>query len=58
MVDIGWDEVFNGEEVVLLGAQGEDSIAVEELATWAETISYEILTSINLRVTRRYHSAL
>ena len=58
MVDIGWDEVFNGEEVVLLGAQGEDSIAVDELAEWAETISYEILTSINLRVTRRYHSAL
>ena len=58
MVDIGWDEVFNGEEVVLLGAQGENSIAVEELATWVETISYEILTSINLRVTRRYHSAL
>ena len=57
MVDIGWDEVFNGEEVVLLGSQGEEAIAVEELAEWAETISYEIMTSINLRVTRRYNSA-
>ena len=37
----GWDEVFNGEEVVLLGSQGEGEIAVEELAEWAETISYE-----------------
>ena len=57
MVDIGWDEVFNGEEVVLLGSQGEEAIAVEELAEWADTISYEIMTSINLRVTRRYNSA-
>ena len=58
MVNIGWDEVFNGEEVVLLGSQEGETIAVEELANWAETISYEILTSINLRVTRRYHNAL
>lgn len=57
MVDIGWDEVFNGEEVVLLGTQGRQSIEVEELAEWAETISYEILTSINLRVTRKYNTA-
>ncbi len=54
MVDIGWDEVYNGEEVVLLGKQGEEEITVEELANWAETITYEILTSINLRVTRVY----
>ena len=54
MVDIGWDEVFNGEEVVLLGTQGSDCITVEELARWADTITYEILTSINLRVTRTY----
>ncbi len=57
MIDIGWDEVFNGEEVVLLGTQGEQCIAVEELAVWADTITYEILTSINLRVTRRYNTA-
>lgn len=54
MVDIGWDEVYNGEEVVLLGRQGTETITVEDLARWAETITYEILTSINLRVTRVY----
>ncbi len=54
MVDIGWDEVYNGEEVVLLGRQGTETITVEDLAMWAETITYEILTSINLRVTRVY----
>jgi len=57
MVDIGWDEAFNGDEVVLLGEQGDQEITVDELAGWADTISYEILTSINLRVTRRYHTA-
>lgn len=57
MVDIGWDEAFNGDEVVLLGEQADQEITVDELARWADTISYEILTSINLRVTRRYHTA-
>ena len=54
MVDIGWDEVFNGEEVVLLGEQDSECITVDEMAMWAETITYEILTSINLRVARVY----
>lgn len=54
MVDIGWDEVFNGEEVVLLGEQDAECITVDEMAMWAETITYEILTSINLRVARVY----
>ena len=52
MINIGWDEVYNGEEVVLLGAQGSNEVSVDELADWAQTNPYEILTSINLRVTR------
>lgn len=52
MVNIGWDEVYNGEEVVLLGGQEQACISVEELAEWAQTNPYEVLTSINLRVTR------
>ena len=54
MVDIGWDEAYNGEEVVLLGEQGDSMIGIEELANWSETISYEVLTSINTRVSRIY----
>ena len=54
MVSIGWDEAYNGEEVILLGNQGEEVIHSSDLATWAETIPYEILTSINSRVTRVY----
>ena len=52
MVNIGRDEAFNGDAVVLLGSDGESTITVEELAEWAETIPYEILTSVNTRVSR------
>lgn len=54
MVNIDWDTAYNGDEVVLLGKQGENEISVEELAFWSQTIPYEILTSINLRVSRVY----
>jgi len=43
-----------GDEVVLLGQQGEDEIDAEELARWADTISYEVLLSIAPRVPRLY----
>ncbi len=41
-----------GDEVVLIGKQGEEEIAVGEIAGRAETISYEILTQIGPRVKR------
>jgi len=43
-----------GEEVVLIGRQGKMEIRSEELASLAETISYEILCGISDRVTRVY----
>ncbi|MCA9493146.1 MAG: alanine racemase [Myxococcales bacterium] len=53
MVDIGWDSAWNGDEVVLLGADEHGHrIATEELAAWAGTIPWEILTNINTRVQR------
>ena len=52
MVDIGWDEAYNGEEVVLLGEQGEQKISVCEHARWSGTINYEIICAINSRVPR------
>jgi alanine racemase len=54
MVAIGWDSAYNGDEVVLLGEQGEATISIEEMAGWAGTIPHEILTSINTRVPRVY----
>ena len=52
MVDIGWDEAYNGEEVVLLGEQGKERISVSEHARWSGTINYEIICAINSRVPR------
>jgi len=57
MADIGAGSAFNGDEVVLLGEQGEGSIRIEELAAWAGTIPHEVLTNINTRVPRIYRDA-
>jgi alanine racemase len=45
-------KVQQGDEVVLLGRQGDAEISADEMAAWANTISYEILTSIGVRVPR------
>jgi alanine racemase len=44
--------VQQGDEVVLLGRQGSAEISADEMAGWANTISYEIFTSIGARVPR------
>ncbi len=46
------DSVSVGDEVVLIGKQGDTEITVDELAHRAGTISYEILTQIGTRVPR------
>jgi alanine racemase len=43
-----------GDEVVLLGRQNDGEITADEMAGWANTISYEIFTSISARVPRIY----
>lgn len=48
------DGVSEGDEVVIIGAQGRDSIPAEEVASQAGTISYEVLCSISRRVPRVY----
>lgn len=54
MVDIGGGSAYNGDEVALIGRQGDAAITVEELAQLCDTIPYEILTMINTRVPRKY----
>jgi alanine racemase len=54
MVNIEWGSAYNGDEVLLLGESGDQRITVEDLAEWAGTIPYEILTNINTRVPRLY----
>ncbi len=56
VVNIGNDSAYNNDEVVLLGKQKNAEITAEEMARWAGTIPYEILTNINTRVPRVYVS--
>ena len=56
MVNIECGSAYNGDEVVLIGEEGAARITVEELADWAGTIPYEILTAINARVPRLYEA--
>lgn len=51
------DNVSIGDEVVLIGKQGDAEITVDEIAQRAGTISYEILTQIGPRVMRTFYPA-
>ncbi|MBN2810170.1 MAG: alanine racemase [Deltaproteobacteria bacterium] len=46
-----------GDEVVLMGAQGEQAIRAEELAATLDTISYEVFCGWSSRVRRQYINA-
>ncbi|MEJ5308762.1 MAG: alanine racemase [Anaerolineae bacterium] len=47
-------DVRVGDEVVAIGQQGDDEITAEEVAGWAETINYEIVTDLLPQVVRVY----
>jgi len=47
-------EAQEGDEVVLFGQQGKESITVDAMAAQAGTISYEILCGVGKRVPRIY----
>ncbi|HUY16430.1 MAG TPA: alanine racemase [Acidimicrobiales bacterium] len=52
LIDVGDDEVAAGDDVVLLGRQGDEVITAEDWANWANTITWEILCGIGARVPR------
>jgi len=47
-------DVSPGEEAVLIGRQGKETISATELAGWCGTIPWEVLTAITYRVPRIY----
>ena len=54
-VDVGLDaKVKVGDEAVLIGEQGDEAIWADELSKICRTIPYEILTSINATLERKY----
>ena len=55
MVDCGSDGgVVAGDEVVLIGEQGTESIRAEEIAARLATIPYEVVCDVGRRVRRHY----
>jgi alanine racemase len=56
MADCVDDAVSTGDEVVLLGSQGDEEITATEIATKIGTINYEVVCSVGPRVPRTYHS--
>jgi alanine racemase len=52
MVDVTHTGALEGDEVVLLGAHGEESIGAEEMASWVDTIAYEVVARLGPRIPR------
>ena len=53
MIDITGVEAAEGDEVIVFG----EGLPITQLASWADTISYEMLTNISQRVKRVYFEA-
>lgn len=54
MVDCDDDDVAVGDEVVLIGRQGDEALTADEIADRLDTIAYEIVCGIGPRVPRFY----
>jgi alanine racemase len=53
-VDVTGQDVFPGDEVVILGSQGDDRLDVREMAATIGTIPWEIVCRIGARIERVY----
>lgn len=56
LVEVGDDPVAVGDEVVLIGRQGDEEITVDEWAERTGTISYEIVCGFGPRLPRHYEA--
>ncbi len=55
MVDLGDNKkIKKGDTVILIGKDDDQEIKAEDLAVWAKTIPYEIVTRISKEVPRSY----
>ena len=53
MVDVSsLQQVEVGDEVTLLGKDGDEHVSADDLAAWAQTINYEIVTCLNAQIPR------
>ena len=54
LIDVGSARVEVGDEVVLLGRQGDEEISADQWAEWLGTINWEVVCGFGPRLTRRY----
>lgn len=54
MADLGDDGCEIGDELVLIGRQGNERITADEVAASHDTINYEVVTRISSRIPRVY----
>jgi alanine racemase len=54
MIDVTGMEVSPGDEVVIVGEQGAESVGVREIAAAIGTIPYELLCRVGSRIQRLY----
>lgn len=54
MVDLTGLEVQRGDEITLFGPADEKFISIDEVASWINTINYEVVCMISKRVPRVY----
>jgi alanine racemase len=52
LIDCGDDEVQRGDEAILMGTQGSESITTEEWAQRLTTITWEVMCGIGARLPR------
>jgi alanine racemase len=57
MADVTEVAARDGDEAVLLGEQGEESLTAEEMAETIGTIAYEVLARLSPRLPRRFTAA-
>jgi alanine racemase len=53
-VDVGDAAVALGDEAIVFGAGAGGGIPIEEVATAADTLAYELLVRVGARVPRAY----
>jgi len=55
MADVTGISCSAGDEVILIGSEGDDKVDAEDLANWGETIPNEILSRLSPTIPREYH---
>ena len=55
MVDVTGMDVCKGDEVTLIGKDGDEAITVEEMAALASTFNYEFVCNLGKRIPRVYY---